>query len=1486
MKKCCSGFSQKSWSAEHETRSMKNAFTLNSQLLGNSSIQFQWQKRKSTYLAVAGSSRTLFILDHKGDQFDTIPLQSECAALDWDPSGDSLACIQEKSSSLILWDIPSGKSKSAWITVECGMKALNLVVWNPTGEHLAVATGKGNLLLYTRSTQKKIPILGKHTKAIVTAAWTSTGSTKAGEATQLLACASDDRTFTLTNLDGDTVFQMALKGDPNSIQWSPNQTVMGMVLSNKTLFFHDTQAQDAPIELAFQSRYGAIVAYHWFNDGLVMIGFASGYFVVISTNLNEIGQEMFQSKDFKDSLCDISVSMAMNRAAIMGDNCVKVHDLNDLKDVTDVITLEDERGTLERVEWSPDGQFLTIATKRGSLYTYLSRIPILGSVNGANVAYLTSLTEVTIADQSNASSLGSATFYPTVLLRKQLDFEPSLLSLGPYHLAVGNHNALWFFTTGQSRPRLGFPGANREGVHPGTLVLHKEYNAAIKAISLSDRFAAVVLVDGKLAFHSIENMPDASGEMQIFQKVFPVSTVAARSIIKGASDSALNLLNDDTDPNAPQITCAALTSELLVYGTSNGGIHHYSIEDLVLVNEMRHSVGIAYLHQHPKGAARLIFRDTKNDGFLFSPTADFIMPVPSLSAKTKGVTWERNSKIQRNVFVSWDDAFISVSVFNDHTMKGAQCLTLGTTKLPYGLKPLLLHNGVLTCQTSTGKLSIVNLSTHEIEKDLPNLPEQDQGKYLQLLYTIGKIPDLWACAKNVTSKTAWKMVADAALHVLDVTTAKLVYRQVLHDAGMVMTLTEIEHIEDKNLLRGHIAVLFGDYKAAQDFFLDSSGPICALELRRDLMQWDQALTLAATLAPNQTTVIAREYAKQLELNGKYAEALAMYEKALATAQDPMEEDDYDDDGLCDEEALSEHQIACSAGLTRMTLRLGDVSRGMKMLGETTDRGILSECATILEGIKQFSEAGKLFERAQQWEKAAEVYIKAKSWPKVAALLPNLTSPRIFGQYAKAMEAQGSYKEAAQAYEKARDFDNVVRLYVEHLQNVEGAVAIVRSTRSRDAAKMVSKFFQMIKDYKSVVEFCLVAGMQDEAFELAQQHDVMEHYAELIKEEATPEMLMNVANFFQNANRPLLAGKYLMQAGNYARALKLFLDIPSSTSSNSSSSPTALDLAIETVGLAKSDALTHELIDYLMGERDGVPKPAKYIFKLYVSLQSYKEAARTAAIIAKEEQASGNYKAAKELVLGSIRELRKRKVKIPSEVDRILMLLHSYMLVKVLIKADEHMNAARLLIRVAHHISQFPSHVVPILTTTVLECHRAGLHRSSFEHAATLMRPEYRGAVDVKFKRKIEQIVRRPEAIEPEEEQTPCPICGTLLGEMALDCKECKNHLQYCIATGKHMTRSEWSHCPSCLFPGLTAPLQSLVEKTRQCPMCGIELGVESIVKVDDPSGILNGINGEEEDQLNQYVKNPKGEKVEEKPMEGKGPVEKSSSPARMGGLAA
>lgn len=60
-------------------------------------------------------------------------------------------------------------------------------------------------------------------------------------------------------------------------------------------------------------------------------------------------------------------------------------------------------------------------------------------------------------------------------------------------------------------------------------------------------------------------------------------------------------------------------------------------------------------------------------------------------------------------------------------------------------------------------------------------------------------------------------------------------------------------------------------------------------------------------------------------------------------------------------------------------------------------------------------------------------------------------------------------------------------------------------------------------------------------------------------------------------------------------------------------------------------------------------------------------------------------------------------------------------VKKMVRRGDHEGAARMLLRVARSISRFPTHIVPVLTSTVIECQRSGLRNSAFEYASTLMR---------------------------------------------------------------------------------------------------------------------------------------------------------------------
>lgn len=141
---------------------------------------------------------------------------------------------------------------------------------------------------------------------------------------------------------------------------------------------------------------------------------------------------------------------------------------------------------------------------------------------------------------------------------------------------------------------------------------------------------------------------------------------------------------------------------------------------------------------------------------------------------------------------------------------------------------------------------------------------------------------------------------------------------------------------------------------------------------------------------------------------------------------------------------------------------------------------------------------------------------------------------------------------------------------------------------------------------------------------------------------------------------------------------------------------ALTVAIDTVASSHDDKLGKQLIEFLLGDTDGLPKDPKYLFRLYMARKQYKEAAKSAVIIANEEQINGNYRNAHDVLFSMYQELRQNNIKVPRDMYNNLMLLHSYILVRLHVRKGDHLKGARLLIRVANSISKFPSRKLQFL----------------------------------------------------------------------------------------------------------------------------------------------------------------------------------------------
>ncbi|KAJ3068325.1 WD repeat-containing protein 19, partial [Rhizoclosmatium hyalinum] len=216
--------------------------------------------------------------------------------------------------------------------------------------------------------------------------------------------------------------------------------------------------------------------------------------------MNEIGQEVFQSHNFKDCLNDVRISPALEKAATAGDGCIKVHELGDLKDVYAILTLEEDRGGLLGMEWTDDGGFLSVGTKNGNVYTFLSKLPVIGASAGTVIAYVTALREITIVDQNKTGFTGM-----TFMYKKEIEFEPSIVAIGPTYFAAGMNSRMNFYRGGWPKPVMKWNAPKPKlSLKPGENVFQKDYLGTVKLASLNTSMAAVLLVDGRLQVHSID----------------------------------------------------------------------------------------------------------------------------------------------------------------------------------------------------------------------------------------------------------------------------------------------------------------------------------------------------------------------------------------------------------------------------------------------------------------------------------------------------------------------------------------------------------------------------------------------------------------------------------------------------------------------------------------------------------------------------------------------------------------------------------------------------------------------------------------------------------------------------------------------------------------------------------------------------------------------------------------------------------------------
>ncbi|XP_064075717.1 WD repeat-containing protein 19 [Vanessa tameamea] len=1346
---------------------------------GLGELYFLWQKGEShSLLATTGTDATVAIHDRSGQLQERLKLSGLCAGMEWDNDGDYLAIITPNSNSVLLWECHANKR----VNIETGLREPpSCLAWSYGEPLLAIGTQKGNLALYNHHTTKRIPIIGKHTKKITCAAWNRDS---------ILVLASDDKNLSINNSDGDTLRMITLRDIPNDLQFSEMKTderiagenTISLVVGKRTLYLYNLLNPENPIELAFQQRYGSIVSYKWYGDGYILIGFSAGYIIAISTYIKEVGEELFQVKNHKDNLTDISI--LNGQAASCGDGQLKLIDVWNSGEVCGSVQ---PVGGAERCAWSADGRLLATAG-RGYLGVYVTTLPPLYAAHGTRAVTLTNLTELTvyqcIAVGDEPDPVNKAE--PTALASYAVATEPSVIALGAAHVCCVSGQQGSFYPLGGGPP------------------LRRQYPAAVDALRVAGHYAAAAC-RGRAVLHAIE-APDPS-QPERDAMIFPEPHMQGAKIVD-----------------------IHLTTDFFIFVTDQGHVEYFGVEEWRTCSRYKHACGVAALHCDIAGA-RALLRDERRRAHVYSAPAAELCALPH-ERSYKGAIWDICLS-DRNVFAVYTGDAVDTYYYSPHSTHGSHVDFIASTSLLPDQIPLILFSGDVYVYASGGNVMKVALESHntsgladvDTEKRLAN-----QRKHIEKLLLLRRFSEAWLFCDAVEEDEMWRKLGEAAIADLNVEFAIRVYTK-LNDVAMVWALEDASHIEELPILCGALCACAGRGEAAARWL--QGGGALALELHAARGDWARAAALADAACPARRPALALARAEHLELTADYHEALANYERsAIAGSQADVR--------------TREHNAKCEAGIARMSIRCGDVVRGITTaMKYSHDVGLLKDCAQLLEEEKQYSHAAALYDHAGNAERAASLYIKLKSWLKVEALIPKINSPSIHLQYAKAKEAEGRYGDALKSYLKAQDYESAIRLNLDKLDDIDEAVNLVQETKSVQGAKMVANYFQNSDDPTSAIKFLIMSLCYDEAFQLARKNGKLSLYGEILIQtsQARPEDFKSLALHFEGEKNDLLAGKFYFHAGEYNKAMSHLLKAGRLEGEENE----AITIATDVVAACDDDRLTRRLIEFLLGEVDGNPRDPRYLFRLYMAKKQFTEAAKTAVIIAGAECGAGRYREARDVTRGLCGALRARGVAAPRDLTRALALLHSYILVRTHVKRGRHDLAARLLLRTAAEVSFFPTqqHQVSILTSTVLECARAGLRVQAHRWARVLMQPEYRSQIEPKYVKKIESVVRHPprEAAPPEPAE-PCPRCGAALAPAELRCARCEADVPFCLATGMHIIKDDLTACPECDFPAILSEFKELLREEGKCPMCGEAVDYRRLVKIDDVTLYLDFKSGE------------------------------------------
>lgn len=1019
-----------------------------------------------------------------------------------------------------------------------------------------------------------------------------------------------------------------------------------------------------------------------------------------------------------------------------------------------------------------------------------------------------------------------------ILYNLVLHDEPKFFSLSEKYLIISFGTYIHIYQSGELIKLL-----NSNEKTPPKFV-KKEYSANIKMISINENSMAV-LAEGRVYFSSMD------GENN---KIFPLK---------------------DTEET---INIVFLTNDFLIYSDSSNKVKTFQInsQGSHSVAEFKFEHQIKRIFPNEKGT-KMICINNYGKGFFYSTINEKILPLNNES-ELNNVIWD---SLDQNLFVaSTSTNLMYVYYVFEDTLDGAKVNVLKeytaiedvssskqtscVMKLDPNNIPFYLANGYLflfqkNSKEIKGSILLTHYWIHNWRKEADI--EDGHKKYFMQAVQLGRFSNACQAAKFLSAEknSYCNFLGKQCLNYLELDIAEESFRRA-SNTSLTLTVENLRPITEKKILFGHIAAILGKEDKAEELFLGSSQPKLAVDLRCDLQDWAIALKLAKEYQPYREVFISRKLAYQQESLNNNSEAIKLYGKSkisnilsfLITLENDINNTSHKN---CDSKELEYHNLQCDAGISRCCFKLGDTNKAMDIATQIKNKQLILEIAYLAESLNYSSEAAKLFVLVGLFEKAATIYISIKQFKLAEELIDKIKSTNLLIQLARMKENEKMYKDAERAYERAGEWEHVIRLNLKHLNDIEKAKDIVLTKhKTESAALMIADHFDQLGRKKETIEFKLIAKRYDEAFALAQTFNEMDTYANFISNWVkNQEEFKKIAIYYEGKNKYGKAGIYYEKCGNIEKALQMYIK---------SNDDEYLERAVEMVGLQNQDQLTNQLIDHLL--INNIESGPHFLIKLYIFLGNFSKACEIGIELSIQEQQLSNYKNAHKILWDLYVLLKEKNLPVSFECNHRLSVLHSYILSKYkLVKFKLNMSAARNFLRIANNIQMFEKHAVGILTNVCLTCHDANLLKSASEWAFTLIdNSNYKDMIHADFKDRIYKIASKNYKTieEKQEEKSPCPFCKTEIPEYSLTCNTCYNVIPFCIASGKHVLTYDLYSCPHCNFPAIGSEFKNLLSKENTCPLCQKEIDIQLLEPVKD---------------VVSYFKNRKVAKVEDKIIEKK-----------------